>query len=130
MTREEILAMEPGEAMDTLILDEVLKWEKRQMWWGETRWVVDRKTNDGKDIHVDLELFSPSTDISAAWEVVEKLQESHLYIDIRTCADFYEVWITIHREGNQTETFASPKLPEAICKAALVLYWEEKMHDD
>lgn len=59
-------------------------------------------------------------DISAAWEVVERFQESHLYTDIRTCADFYEVWITDHANDKKTETFASPKLPEAICKAALL----------
>ncbi|MFD1176885.1 hypothetical protein ACFQ3W_11315, partial [Paenibacillus puldeungensis] len=65
-----------------------------------------------------------SSDISAAWEVVEKLQESQLYTDVRTCLDFYEVWVTVHEDDNQTETVVCPKLPEAICKAALLAVLE------
>jgi hypothetical protein len=63
--------------------------------------------------------FSPSADITDAWQVVEKLQEVYLYTDIRTCADFYEVWITDHANDSTTGTFATPKLPEAICFASL-----------
>lgn len=67
--------------------------------------------------------WNPAEDISAAWEVVETLQATHIYTDIRTCADFYEVWITtppFKEEEQKTETVASPKLPAAICKAALL----------
>jgi len=83
-------------------------------------------------IHIVTGIKEWSTDISAAWEVVETLQVSHIYTDIRTCADFYEVWITappFREEIQKTETVASPKLPEAICKAALLAVLEEVPND-
>ncbi|MNI36911.1 hypothetical protein D3C73_909790 [compost metagenome] len=117
MTREEILAMEPGRELDVLV--------EKYVFGNQISWMQDEYSDPVPVAGVHGYIIDHySTDISAAWEVVEKLQESHLYTDIRTCADFYEVWITIHREGNQTETFASPKLPEAICKAALLAVLE------
>ncbi|WFB57488.1 hypothetical protein [Paenibacillus sp. BR1-192] len=103
MKREEILAMKPGEELDEIVSREIFGVEMIA--------------------HVPY-----SSDISAAWEVVEKLRESHLYTDIRTCADFYEVWVQIppfQEEHVQTETIAHPRLPYAICKAALLAVLEE-----
>ncbi|MNW38172.1 hypothetical protein D3C74_152310 [compost metagenome] len=126
MTREEILAMKPGEALDTLILDEILKWEKREMWWGETRWVRDKKTNDGKEVHVDIELFSASTDISAAWEVLE-LPEIMDKVQLGVYPTSFGKWIARpFMPGGYDCTVQAETAPEAICKAALLVYWSDK----
>lgn len=119
MTREEILAkwdsMKPHERNDLIFYD-----------------VLDRMPLDTAPNEFGGFGTIPryTQDLSAAWEVVEKLKESHLYTDIRTCADFYEVWITDHATGNESETYAHPRLPEAICKAALLAVMDqEDTHD-
>lgn len=59
-----------------------------------------------------------TTDISAAWEVIEALTAQGLYTDIQAYPDFYIVSVS----GRQATVFASvaiPSAPEAICLAAL-----------
>jgi hypothetical protein len=64
-----------------------------------------------KTIFRDVPLFS--SDISAAFEVAEKLREKGIHLDIFTFADFYEVCLG-------TDVYcANPSLPKAICIAAL-----------
>jgi len=117
LTRKEILAMEPGYYLDALIAEKIMGWTK----FG----IREDGSHNGWNAPYGYSssAMGYSQIISAAWEVVETLQISHMYTDIRTCADFYEVWITIppfQEEVERTETVASPKLPEAICKAALL----------
>lgn len=128
LTRESILAMNPGRELDRLVAERVMNLcvLDHVQGYGDGCVLSDIGFDDWEKHPYygkidDPELLPPySTDLLAAWEVVEELQESHLYTDIRACADFYEVWITNHATGEQTGTFASPKLPEAICKAALL----------
>jgi hypothetical protein len=99
---------------DTLVAEHVMGWKLDKPYWSEKEVWVKSGTN-----YDWTENWSPSTNIADAWQVAEKLQEVYLYTDIRTCADFYEVWITDHANDSATETFATPKLPEAICLASL-----------
>lgn len=112
MTREEVLKLQ-WRQLDAAI--------EENIFGNKVKWVEDELTDlypiSGEYAYI---VDHYSDDILAAWEVVEKLRESHLYVDIRTCVDFYEVWITLHEDGYQTETVSSSKLPEAICKAALL----------
>ncbi|MBA7499340.1 hypothetical protein ES704_02080 [subsurface metagenome] len=89
MTKEEILAMKAGRELDVLVSAKVM------------------------EHRMEHRIEKYSTDISAAWLVVEKL--SNLIFDLRKvyqntdwCASF---------EGNVAE---GKKAPEAICKAALL----------
>lgn len=59
-----------------------------------------------------------STDISAAWEVLEHIRSKGICFDIVTFEDFYEVF-------RGEERLASvPSITEAICKAAILAVME------
>lgn len=132
ISREDILSMESGRKLDKLIALHVM---------GQSVYHYDKDHEEncyyelidsegyavdpfGGERDTEEEAWDTcsyySESLNDAWEVVEGLQKSHLYTDVRTCADFYEVWITDHSKGNQTVTVAHPELPEAICKAALL----------
>lgn len=73
MNREEILAMEPGRELDGLVASTVMGWHiveghmTGRLFWHDAN-------NHSHGVIYD---FNPSTDISAAWEVVEKMRETH-----------------------------------------------------
>ncbi|MNJ53291.1 hypothetical protein D3C77_486750 [compost metagenome] len=64
-----------------------------------------------------------STDISASWEVVEKLRERKIYLDIRVWPDEYQVLPHLDENNKLIERAIVKKksLPEAICKSAALL---------
>lgn len=77
---------------------------------------------DGDIVDWQPAYFSPSTNMSAAWEVVEKMRQNKIYMDIRVWPDEYQV--LPHQDENNKLIdrwiVRSPSLPEAICKAALL----------
>jgi len=111
MTKEEILAMEAGEELDALVL--------KSFWWGLVKHDVEGATK----FLMDWCKFHPSTDISPAWEVLKKLREDYWCIEI-VIADGCRVIMELLRtppirvEVNAGTPFE--RLPEAICKAALL----------
>lgn len=82
----EIDELQAGPELDALIAERVMGWVKVE-WDGVYYWrdpaiddshtgrVADSRSSVG-DLLEDLKPWSPSTDIAAAWEVVEKLCES------------------------------------------------------
>lgn len=131
MNKEEILAMEAGEALDLLIGINIFNWKP-----------IDTEEGcyeepDGTTKVVEFNKYS--TDISTAWQVVEKMRESDRYnfgrmqegykdrgqyddTFITFCSDLMEVM------GISIEEYAYPAVltimrsisPEAICKATLI----------
>ena len=123
--RESIRAMQPGRELDALV--------EQYVFGNKVRWVQDLITDqypvsDQEGYIVDYY----STDISAAWEVVEKMS--------KTC--FSEVAMTELDDGawgwmarfilvlNEPYTVkgyraTAKTAPEAICKAALLAVLEE-----
>ena len=64
MTHDEILKMPAGREMDELVIQQFMKW--KVIWRGDTGYAY----NDGKyGARIN---WHPSTDIAAAWEVMEK----------------------------------------------------------
>jgi hypothetical protein len=141
LTREQINAMEPTE-LSLAVAEHIFQaktigsenipnvrllvghfgfeaWKPMKGNWNNALW---RRTDE--EAWLDCPRYAE--DISSAFEVVEKLQEHHKYVDIRTCADHYEVWITDWSRGVGTEeevitqTIAHPSLPFAISKCALL----------
>ena len=73
MTREEILKLEPGPELDRLMAERVMGWEYdllRDAWF---------KDGEGG---IWAENWHPSTDIAAAWELIEALRRKGFIIDI------------------------------------------------
>lgn len=117
MKREEILALEPGWKLDRLVSLKIMGYE-------------ESKTNDGWVRMGALATYPKrySSDISAAWEVVEKMY-SWGGCDIGCYGKGGSgKWITV-----STRTFSAGDVrvtahtaPEAICKAALLAVLEEE----
>ena len=105
MRKEEILAMEAGQELDALVAESVMGWQKPKDLSLLDKW---------------LRFFKASTDISVAWQVVEKM-----------ISDYPNMWITIEFAPvnwwtvNFSPGFAgyehqTQSIEESICKAALL----------
>lgn len=114
MNKEEVLAMETGAMLDSFVAENVMGWEQGGVdHRGERQYLKDgliqNCTIDG------TYAWEPSTDISAAWEIIEKLQERELFISVEARRENYRA------NFNKDEPFIYARTaPEAICKAALL----------
>jgi len=138
MTKEEILAMEAGEELDALIDKEIFSGNGcvHDLYW------VDPDEYACSKCHkqfVSPEPWAYSTTISAAWQVVEKMRDSHRYnikrieegrnakgqyddTFVNFCSllmDVLGIEIKEYAYG-ATLTIMRALSPEAICKAALL----------
>lgn len=99
LTREQILNMEAGQELDALVAQRVMGWE-----------TLSRRF---------------STDIAAAWEVVEMMRadEWHFVIECNTTPEVvvkvYRAFEEPHYSGNWIKS-----APLAICRAALLAMLE------
>ena len=148
MTKDEIVSMKAGVEMDALIAEKILgmSLEHLPVLWEEGN------TSDGKDgwsgfvcprcrLPRDL-LDRPcckqySTDIRAAWDVVQKIvgeknDEHDLFIE---CWSDGEWFVAFHPMGYSSRTprascdgkkTGQPSAPLAICRAALIYALEEE----
>ena len=116
MNKDEILNMSAGREMDMLVGEKVMGWIYNQL--GDA-WIREGQPWVGCDA------FHPSTDISAAWDVVEKLH-SDFSIDlsyddpqtiepIKWCCELYA-----KSEPYQDYEARADSAPLAICRAALL----------
>lgn len=137
MTKEEILAMEPGPELDTLMAEKVMNHpmpdfipeDALDLYLAGTPIHCDGWTCVCRYDEGDTPKWVPdpySTDISAAWPVVEKmgLAVSPLRNGDWACCKASYLY---HLEITQ-DHYADPNLvickqaPEAICKAALIIF--------
>jgi hypothetical protein len=135
LTREEILAMEPGRELDKLIAEQVMGWSIYRFdkdvpercyymlvdksfdpvvddgyWNAGERKTEEEAWNDNRPF---------STDISAAWEVVMHLKSKYWYFML---SDENEGWEASFYWDPHRPAFeaVSSDAPQAICKAALL----------
>lgn len=112
MTREEILAMEPGRELDALI--------EQHIFGKRVEWIQDEVTDPYPIVPAEYGYIveNYSSDISAAWEVVNQMYK-----------DNWDFTLERHRFMNRDkvgaffgslETVKAEAAPEAICKAALL----------
>lgn len=146
MTKEEILAMKPGEELDALTLTEVLGYPKpdfvpehslglfltgnpfRHNGWTS----IHRYSNDDKQEWMPDPV---STNISDAWQVFEKMREMEdghgnlLFCCLGIFSDYNDIWeiswsysdLSIYNDGHKKHrSHCYDDLPEAICKSALI----------
>jgi hypothetical protein len=132
MTRDKILAIEAGTELDTLIAKKVMGWCKGRRFWLPYP-AYDNLYGTGYTVpgyyDYDIPPFRPSTDITAAWEVVESARNdfSHPFLmSVETRASCYVVlarWVD--ETGETTWVNASAdSAPLAICRAALLAVME------
>jgi len=136
VTRDEVLAMKPGRELDSLVAEKVMGWEyfPAQVTGTLVRLGYFFDPVSGEAHHH----WSPSTDISAAWEVEAAAMEIDRLEYV--AALMQVVWndmnyIELADPDNMTAWQAIPDLlratPEQRCKAAIlaVMDGEEQNHD-
>jgi len=114
MTRDEVLAMKPGRELDALVMRTVFKAEKKDI-GDECYWVSEV---NGEEVCWPR-WFSPSTDIAAAFEVLEEIKGRRICIEKTLSGSFYCV-IGHSDDGHKPADYQAQTAPEAICKAALL----------
>lgn len=129
MTRIEIFQMEAGREMDALVAEKVMGWIEKKYPMGRALYWTD---SDGHSQRACIEAWNPSTNISAAWEVIEKIeggQREMLCNLIHKGFGFTSlIWEAELREcrGNHKYYIAdATTAPLAICRAALLAVMEK-----
>lgn len=114
MTREEILAMEPGYYLDALVAEKIMGWTK----FG----VREDGSHNGWNAPYGYSstTMGYSQIISAAWEVLEKPEIMDRY-QIGVYPTSFGKWIARpFMPGGRDCTVQADTAPEAICKCALL----------
>jgi hypothetical protein len=108
--------LEAGQALDQLVAEKVMGWTLKKIGdhrvWGQTGWAPAGNYTTGEKV------FAPSTDIAAAWEVVERLNKLHIDVDVHSNASGKKSVVA----WGQVESVNSGhvlSVPLAICRAAL-----------
>jgi hypothetical protein len=131
--REKILEMEAGRELDSLVAEDVMGWKMAIATDGTTEYWDNGTFCGGKRVEpvtggFRLDDYSntwnPSTNISNAWEVLEKMRERFDWVGIDSVMKSRYRCLIIDRivlDGKETigECIADTA-PEAICKAALL----------
>ncbi len=138
MTRDEILKLEANSETDALIAVSVMGW--RRMSWEKAYGQVGRTTltpywhsQDGKhaanvedddDYDCPQDGWHPSSDIVAAWEVVEKLKKRPV-ICLNVWHDDSGWCCSLNFIGGRYDAVRADTAPLAICRAALLAVMEK-----
>jgi hypothetical protein len=138
MTRDEILAEPAGRELDNLVALRVMGYKfptfeemketAEEQWKDQPSCIhffrgFDAWLEDG-EFKWKYNSKSYSTDISAAWEVVEKFDFPEIKVQLRN-HEGPSLWKCILADGWATGRTA----PEAICKASLIAVMEGQAHD-
>lgn len=128
MTKEEILAMEAGEQLNEQVAGEIMSECYHQHWAGSGDSINCLKCGKSRFYHQRSQAYS--TDISAAWQVVERLISQDCNIEVGG-EDYpytqYGKWhcqinFWVDKKKNKSKIVGGfgKAAPEAICKAALI----------
>jgi len=124
MTREEIFKLKAGPELDRLIAERVMEWRE------SSDFAIEKETGNLLKIDLSDSIFkglwkwSPSTDVAAAWEVVEYMAQKQFDFTLSGHGEKYtvQVWNAdpgANRVRNPLATVYGP-IPLAICQAALL----------
>lgn len=149
MNRDDILKMEAGREIDALVAEKVMGWKPWLEQRGEYTYIIWQKPNDrepwfrsrdwkslqknyepfeGKyDPHKHIEIlnFKPSTDISAAWELIKEMSAKGYWCYMGTLSsESYAVFTKESLVPLEKGRASVYDLPLAICRAALLAVME------
>ena len=143
-----ILALKPGEALDELVAIHVMRWHKIEAGRDVERYGAMRYAwaEEGKDFAVAhcqdfmfAKAWSPSENMEAAWEIVERLTE-HQYLKVRCESSMYHgdyCTITAPDKSQMPEGIVlrdakcwGETMPHAICLAALMATYTSGPDED
>lgn len=124
LTREEILAMEPGQDLDRLISIHVMGFEIRKEYLADQSYheYYYREGYKYENVNYPNE-WQPSRFIDAAWEVVESIMNRNLDVRIYCVSmKINKLFDCVIYEGDNSKVVVvmQSTAPESICKAALL----------
>jgi len=106
--------MNAGRELDALVAEKVMGWKRLDLGpINGIRWIK------GKDVIESEFPFSYSTDISAAWEVVEKLRAVGVEIVVVAHSVKFSCCVNDTETGKTSFLSLAATAPRAICKMAL-----------
>ncbi|WP_339246845.1 hypothetical protein NST58_06545 [Paenibacillus sp. FSL R10-2796] len=117
LTREEILAMEPGRKLDALIEEHIFNVDLSGFQWARVGNSMFKNT-DGSVTWIDISRYSE--DISAAWIVVEKMRNLGFNLNLYVHQSGYSIVYPSTASGLAFEEVMCKTTPDAICKVALL----------
>ena len=120
MNRDDILKMEAGPELDALVAEHVMGWEWRNLSCG---WL-----GVGTNEFIPSETWAPSTDMAAAWMVLEVLRNMFFSTKIIMWDHTESVVIICRPRQGHDECLPDLEveartLPLAICRATLFAKW-------
>jgi len=170
MTRDEILALKPGPELDALVAEQVMGWTVNRWDNGPNGKLlfVDKDGKEFRSLSGPQEIWLPpegqedfreredqmwgncpslSTDISAAWQVVRKMEQLNWYLTIDpNTAEGYEQRYSVgfvYDDSTLSDEELNPltyyqhyiacspdEIPAAICKTALLANLEKPKKED
>ena len=103
--------------LDVVVAEKVMGWPRESLVWdGQVDgWWADELSGASRDGR-----FNPSTEISAAWEVVDKMRYGGAEVYIESMDDKW--WCCFAMDPDNMDSWATSdaaELPKAICRAAL-----------
>lgn len=126
MDREEILVMEVGQ-LSQKVAEEIMGECYHRHWDGGRDSIDCLKCGESRFYHQHSQEYSQ--DISAAWRVLKKLREDYWCIEIKIADGCWVIMELLRTPPIRVEVDAGTpfeKLPEAICKAALLAKLEAR----
>ena len=118
MTTEEILALKAGRELNIRVAEAVMG---RRYTQDET---LGEMEIDSEGVYSSLQPYSE--DISAAWQVIEKMKGYNPRIAFDTHSQKWEATFNVGEADFTCPVVLATTAPEAICKAALLALLEVK----
>lgn len=122
MNREDIISIPAGKKMNILIAEKVMDKKPCEHWhmlrlepWEFIHGVCGHETCYPIN-------YPPhySSNINAAWGVVEKIKDIHITFDMFYRKNEQKWWVTTHASDNAKDYGIADTAPLAICRAALL----------
>jgi hypothetical protein len=118
LTREQVLSMETGRELDALVAEKVMGLQGfRKGTPGYEGWEYIYTSNLGDNQPIP----HYSSDLSAAWEVIEKFDNMTFRRGREADGHIrHFAYIWLNSDDDKHEMCKASKMPEAVCKAALM----------
>lgn len=120
MTKDEIMYMPAGRGVDVLIAENVMEWKKVPSTDDPAGWCwLAPHGSTRASTTESIPRFT--TDISAAWDVVEKLKENGVYVILCVLENDYQCELDKIKVNERAyDSAIAETAPLAICRAALL----------
>lgn len=119
--------MEAGAEMDAMVAEKVMGWRtynRNTAWWVDAEIETGMVPSGGfRGFTSGMDRFAPSTNIAAAWMVIDTLSPKCAVLDVYRQCDRRGWWgcrIWFGKDEEHDVISSAPTAPLAICRCALL----------